>query len=99
LTYSRDHPFGGISGWTWGNGTVYSRGIDLNGRVASYPLGTTQRSLVFDEASRIVGFNDGASTQSFGYDAVSRLTSFTSNASAPLSASSQTYHTTWWATA
>jgi hypothetical protein len=72
----RYQPFGGISGWTWGNGTAYTRGIDLNGRVASFPLGSTQRSLVFNEASRITGFNDGASTQGFGYDAVSRLTSF-----------------------
>jgi RHS repeat-associated protein len=77
LTGIQYQPFGGVSGWTWGNGTAYSRGIDANGRVASFPLGNTQRSLVFDEASRITGYDDGASAQSFGYDAVSRLTSFT----------------------
>ena len=34
------HPFGGVKTYTLGNGQVYARGIDLDGRVASYTLGS-----------------------------------------------------------
>ena len=63
ITYS---PFGGVTGWTWGNGTAYSRTFDLDGRLASYPLGALtgssptpnalMRTVDYDPASRITGF-------------------------------------------
>ena len=33
------HPFGGVKGFTFGNGQVHSRSIDQDGRIASYTLG------------------------------------------------------------
>ena len=32
-------PFGGVKGYTLGNGQVYGRTIDQDGRIASYTLG------------------------------------------------------------
>ncbi|WP_197340062.1 hypothetical protein, partial [Ralstonia solanacearum] len=34
-------PFGKPIGWTWGNGTPYTRSFDLSGRLAQFPLGAT----------------------------------------------------------
>ena len=87
------HPFGLPMAWTWGNSTstaqnTYARGIDLNGRITSYPLGNvlangTVRTLQYDAASRITGTSHtGATTaanlnQGYGYDNLDRLTSLT----------------------
>jgi YD repeat-containing protein len=65
------HPFGGVKSFTLGNGQIYSRSIDLDGRIASYTLGGTSYALTFDAASRITGI--GANT--YGYDSLDRLTS------------------------
>ena len=56
-------PFGLPEKWTWGNSTAtnqntYARGIDLDGRITSYPLGNplyngNQRTITYDYASRI----------------------------------------------
>jgi YD repeat-containing protein len=63
ITYA---PFGGVTGWTWGNGTAYSRTFDLDGRLSSYPLGALSgssptpnallRTVDYDPASRITAF-------------------------------------------
>ena len=63
ITYA---PFGGITGWTWGNGTAYARTYDLDGRLATYPLGALTgasptpsallRTVDYDPASRITAF-------------------------------------------
>ena len=47
------HPFGGVKGYTLGNGQVYTRGIDLDGRIASYTLGAQTFGIGYDAASRI----------------------------------------------
>lgn len=65
------HPFGGVKSWTLGNGQIYSRSIDLDGRVASYTLGATSYSIGYDAASRITAI--GANT--YGYDDLDRITS------------------------
>lgn len=65
------HPFGGVKSFTLGNGQIYSRSIDLDGRVASYTLGAASYALTFDPASRITGI--GANT--YGYDNLDRVTS------------------------
>jgi YD repeat-containing protein len=65
------HPFGGVKSFTLGNGQIYSRTIDLDGRIASYSLGGTSYAISFDAASRITGI--GANT--YGYDDLDRLTS------------------------
>ncbi|MBZ0171101.1 MAG: hypothetical protein K8E66_01850, partial [Phycisphaerales bacterium] len=65
------HPFGGVKSFTLGNGQVYSRTIDQDGRIASYTLGGTSVAIGFDAASRITAI--GANT--YGYDALNRLSS------------------------
>jgi YD repeat-containing protein len=65
------HPFGGVKGYTLGNGQLYSRTIDLDGRIAAYTLGGTSVPIGFDAASRITSI--GANT--YGYDTLDRLSS------------------------
>ena len=65
------HPFGGAKSWTLGNGQIYSRTIDQDGRIASYTIGGTSNAIAFDAASRITGI----STSTYGYDSLDRLTS------------------------
>ncbi|MEA3192445.1 MAG: hypothetical protein QOD26_778, partial [Betaproteobacteria bacterium] len=67
------HPFGGVKSYTLGNGNIYSRTIDLDGRIGSYTLGGTSYTITYDAASRITGI--GANT--YGYDSLDRLASAT----------------------
>src|SRR4030095_12479428 len=46
-------PFGAVKSWTWGNGQAYARGIDLDGRVTSYPGNTSYQTLALHNASRL----------------------------------------------
>jgi YD repeat-containing protein len=73
ITY---HPFGGIKGYTLGNGQVYARGIDLDGRIASYTLGAQSYAIGYDAASRIIFISEIANpvnTNTYGYDEIDRL--------------------------
>ncbi len=65
------HPFGGAKSWTLGNGQIYSRTVDQDGRIASYTLGATTNTITFDAASRITGI----AANTYGYDNLDRLTS------------------------
>jgi YD repeat-containing protein len=70
-------PFGGVKGFTLGNGQVYSRGIDLDGRIASYTLGAQSFGIGYDAASRIEFISDfanPANANTYSYDALDRLT-------------------------
>ena len=70
-------PFGGVKGYTLGNGQVYSRGIDLDGRIASYTLGAQSFGIGYDAASRIQFISDfanSANTNNYDYDSLDRLT-------------------------
>ncbi len=72
------HPFGGVKSFTLGNGQVYSRTIDTDGRIASYTLGAANYTIGFDAASRITGIAETGNppnTNTYGYDALDRLTS------------------------
>jgi YD repeat-containing protein len=72
------HPFGGVKSYTLGNGQTYARGIDLDGRIASYTLGAQSFAIGYDAASRIEFISDIANppnTNTYGYDALDRLTS------------------------
>jgi len=72
------HPFGGVKGYTLGNGQTYSRGIDLDGRIASYTLGSQSFAIGYDAASRIEFISEnGVPTNSntYGYDNLDRLNS------------------------
>ena len=72
------HPFGGVTGYTLGNGQIYGRSVDQDGRIASYTLGTANYGIAFDLASRITGITEvanPANANTYGYDALDRLTS------------------------
>jgi RHS repeat-associated protein len=71
-----------IVGWTWGDGSAYARSFDSHGRLATYALAGTQRSVAYDNGYGIVGFTHSAGgtpqpalDHSYGYDALDRLTS------------------------
>jgi YD repeat-containing protein len=70
-------PFGGVKGFTFGNGQVYTRGIDLDGRIGSYTLGAQSFGINYDAASRILMISDlanAANQNTYGYDSLDRLT-------------------------
>jgi YD repeat-containing protein len=72
------HPFGGVKGYTLGNGQVYSRSIDLDGRISTYTLGSKTFGIGYDDASRIQQISDlsnAANQNNYGYDVLDRLTS------------------------
>jgi YD repeat-containing protein len=72
------HPFGGVKSYTLGNGQTYTRGIDLDGRIASYTLAAQSFAIGYDAASRISFISEvaiPANTNTYGYDALDRLTS------------------------
>jgi YD repeat-containing protein len=73
-------PFGPPAYLAFGNGQMYTRSFDLNGRVTGYSLGTGQNiALNYDAAGRITQLTNSSvpsvPTQ-FGYDALDRLTAY-----------------------
>ena len=72
------HPFGGVKRYTLGNGQIYARTVDLDGRIASYTLGVANYAVGFDAASRITSIAQVGSlgnSNTYGYDILDRLTS------------------------
>lgn len=72
------HPFGGAKSWTLGNGQIYSRTVDQDGRIASYTLGAANYTIGFDAASRITGIvqaGNPSNANVYGYDSLDRLSS------------------------
>jgi YD repeat-containing protein len=63
------HPFGGVKSFTLGNSQMYSRTIDLDGRISAYTIGGSSVAIGFDDASRIRSI--GANT--YDYDDLDRL--------------------------
>ena len=73
-------PFSNVAtGWTWGNGTTYSRSFDGDGRVTQASLGAVTRSYGFDAVGRITTQSDvgpaGSATSNISYDEAGQLTS------------------------
>ncbi|MGB7542462.1 MAG: hypothetical protein WBM28_10650 [Burkholderiales bacterium] len=71
-------PFGGVKSYTLGNGQIYARSIDQDGRIAAYTLGSSNYTIAFDAASRITGISENgnpANANTYGYDALDRLSS------------------------
>ncbi len=69
-------PFGGVKSYTLGNGQTYTRGFDLDGRIASYNLGSQFFALGYDEASRISFITDAgnpSNSNTYSYDNLDRL--------------------------
>lgn len=72
------HPFGGVKGYTLGNGQSYTRSYDQDGRISSYTLGAQSFAIGYDAASRIEFISDlgnPSNSNSYGYDNLDRLTS------------------------
>jgi RHS repeat-associated protein len=86
VTYNGDN---NVKGWTWSNGSVYQRGYDSFGRLASYPLGNPSgtgaaagltRTIGYDNAARILSYTHSSATgaqaqfnQGFTYDDLGQL--------------------------
>ncbi len=66
--------FSSVKSWIWGNGTVHSRGYDLDGQLISQSLASDTRTLGYDTKGNITSINDTQVNQVFGYDALNRLT-------------------------
>ena len=72
------HPFGGVKSYTLGNGQIYARTVDLDGRIAFYTLGGANFAVGFDAASRIASIaqvGNPGDVNTYGYDILDRLTS------------------------
>lgn len=76
-------PFGGVHGFTYGDGTTspvqtYVRQRDQDGRIASYTLGGRALTLSYDAASQIVTLENPLlfSTALYHYDVLGRLTGY-----------------------
>ena len=72
------YPFGAVQGFTFGNSQTYTRGIDQDGRIASYTLGAQSFAVGYDNASRITFINEitnPPNSNTYGYDLLDRLTS------------------------
>ncbi|MGA4174505.1 RHS repeat-associated core domain-containing protein, partial [Ralstonia nicotianae] len=80
-------PFGKPAGWTWGNGTAYTRSFDLSGRLTQFPLGATTGT----------GATPNGLSRTVNYDAASRITAYThadtsgSTGSSTATAANQTF--------
>jgi RHS repeat-associated protein len=72
-------PYGGVSGWTWGNGTTVARTYDQDGKITSITTAGDTVDYGYDNAFRITSVTDtGASGNSWSlptYDLLDRLES------------------------
>jgi RHS repeat-associated protein len=71
-------PFGPVNGWTWGNGSAFSRTFNGDGLISGISSPGSQEGLSYDDGSRISGITNtasGASHWTYGYDQLDRLTS------------------------
>jgi RHS repeat-associated protein len=80
-TYS---PFGGVTGWRFGNGATYRRRFDKDNRIKALALPAGNKiSLAYDAVGRIKTITDNkVPTKTFGYDSMGRLTTYESGAKA-----------------
>jgi RHS repeat-associated protein len=82
LTGATYHPFGPVTGWTYGNGRQLTRTLDLDYRpIAIHDGGTGGLSVGFsyDEVGNLAELSQAGSALpevAFGYDALGRLTQF-----------------------
>jgi RHS repeat-associated protein len=70
-------PFGGVNGWTWGNGTGTVRAYNTDGNVSAISSAGS-KNYGYDDASRIDGISDSSNpalSWTYGYDAMDRVNS------------------------
>jgi RHS repeat-associated protein len=76
-------PFGGVNGWTWGDGTTTSRTFNGDGLVSQIVTAGVTLGYSFDNANRISGITDSSNSAlswTYGFDLLDRLTSATTSA-------------------
>jgi RHS repeat-associated protein len=71
-------PFGPVTGWTWGNGSVANRQYDLRGLVSTQSLGGYARLLGYDDAGQVTSIVDSHFDGTFDYDLLGRLSTSSS---------------------
>jgi RHS repeat-associated protein len=77
-------PFGGVNGWTWGNGSTTTRSFNTDGLISQIVSAGATLGYGYDNANRISGITDFSNSTlswSYGYDALDRLTSATTSSS------------------
>lgn len=78
LTAATWSPFGGPTGWTYGNGRTLARTFDANGRptgVSDMAPGGLRHTLRYDEVGHIVGLDTPNVSLTYTYDGLDRLLS------------------------
>lgn len=75
-TGARYAPFGGLVGFSLGNGQPVDLPRDLQGRIRAYTLGSQRFDVGYDAAGRVTGLTnaaDPASARAYAYDGLDRL--------------------------
>jgi RHS repeat-associated protein len=78
LTGVTYEPFGGVNGWSWGDGSTTTRTFNGDGLVSQIVTAGVTLGYGYDNANRISGItnsSNSALTWSYGYDVLDRLTS------------------------
>ncbi len=73
ITYQ---PFGGLRSLVFGNGQLYQRDYDADGRIRGYSLNQQPVNLNYDAAGRLDSRIQGDQVSYYQYDSMSRLTGF-----------------------
>jgi len=84
VTNATYEPWGGLDGWTWGNGTQTVRAYDTDGNISQIASAGT-KTYGLDDAFRITGITDvttSALSWSYAYDALDRLSAASTSAQA-----------------
>ena len=71
-------PFGGVNGWSWGDGSSTTRTFNTDGLISQIVTAGTTLGYSYDNANRISGITDSSNSAlswTYGYDALDRLTS------------------------
>lgn len=76
-------PFGGVNGWTWGDGSTVSRTFNGDGVISQIVTAGVTLGYSYDNANRISGITDSSNNAlswTYGYDLLDRLTSASTSA-------------------
>lgn len=81
-------PFGGVAYFTYGNGLVFKRTFDFDGRIVGYNLGVNTFNLGLDLASRVSTLTRSPSStpeKTYDYDPMDRISEVASSSNANFS--------------
>lgn len=80
MSHIRYNAQGNVTGWQWADGTSYTKTYDASGKLKTFPLGNTVRTLSYDTVGNITGWDDNgdaAKAKHFSYDLLDRLDGYT----------------------